>query len=125
MKHTNALCRGVAILLLLLSASLYSFAQNNFKVTGKVSDEAGKPLEGISVQVKGTSNGTVTKADGTFEIMAPSGNSTLVVSSVGFAEREIAIGGKNSITVTLSNATADLSKARLASKLPLKRRDNE
>jgi TonB-dependent starch-binding outer membrane protein SusC len=108
MKQKTALCRCVAMLILVLTASLNSFSQNNFKVTGKVSDEAGKSLDGVSVQVKGATGGTVTKADGTFEIMAPSGSATLVISSVGFAEREIAIGGKNSITVTLTNISSDL-----------------
>jgi TonB-dependent starch-binding outer membrane protein SusC len=108
MKQKTALCRGVTMLTLLLTISLFSFSQNNFKVTGKVTDETGKPVEGATVSVKGSTTGTATKADGTFEIMVPSGKSTLVISSVGFAEQDIAIGGRNSITVSLTNAASDL-----------------
>ena len=96
------------MLTLLLTISLFSFSQNNFKVTGKVADETGKPVEGATVSVKGSTTGTATKADGTFEIIAPSGNARLVISSVGFAEQEIAIGGRNSIAVSLASAASDL-----------------
>jgi TonB-dependent starch-binding outer membrane protein SusC len=108
MKHTNALCRGVAMLLLLLTASLYSFSQNNFKVTGKVTDENGKAVEGATVQVKGSTNGTATKADGTFELMAPSGNATLVITNVGFNDQELALGGKSQVTISLINSASAL-----------------
>lgn len=108
MKQQHALCRGVALCVLLLSLSLYSFSQNNFKVTGKVTDEENKPVAGATVLVKGTSNGAATKADGTFELNAPSPNSFLVISNVGFAEQEIAIGGRTSVSITLVNLASSM-----------------
>jgi TonB-dependent starch-binding outer membrane protein SusC len=109
MKRKTALRRYVGMLIMLLSISLFSFSQNNFKVTGKVLDETGKPLQGATVQVKGTTTGTSTKADGSFELMAPSGTATLVVSSVGFGEQEISLNGKSDVSVSLTNSASSLA----------------
>jgi TonB-linked SusC/RagA family outer membrane protein len=104
MIRKTALPKGVLILVLCCLSSLSLFAQN-FKVDGRVTDEANKPIEGVTVQVKGSKTSTSTKADGSFSIMAPSGTSTLVFSSVGFAATEVAINNRNQITFALS-ATA-------------------
>ena len=109
--------------LVFLFLSFLSFSQNNFKVTGKVADETGKPLEGATVSVKGSTTGTATKADGTFEIMAPSGNATLVISSVGFTEQEVAIRGKNTIAVSLVNAASDLQDVVVVGYATVKKKD--
>ena len=85
MNKKNALSKSVCLLTFLLVFSLLSFSQNNFKVTGKVTDESGKPLQGATVTVKGTAIATATGEDGSFTINAPSGRETLVITSVGFA----------------------------------------
>lgn len=63
------------------------------KVTGQVVDQDGEPLIGATVQLKGTQSGVITDIDGNFTIDAPA-NGTLVVSYVGFKDREIAINGR-------------------------------
>jgi TonB-linked SusC/RagA family outer membrane protein len=103
----NALPRGACIALLLL-ISCFSYSQNNFRVSGKVNDETGKPVEGATVQVKNSTTATATAADGSFSLMAPSGNSTLVITSVGFAETEVAIGNKSEVNVTVASLTSSL-----------------
>lgn len=76
----------VAMLLALFS--LTAFAQDR-AVTGKVTDaKDGSPLAGASVVVKGTKNGTIASADGSFSIKAPS-NATLVVSFLNYATKEV------------------------------------
>ena len=80
------------MLTLLLFSYLSAISQNNFRVTGRVTDEQGMPLLGVTVSVKGTTNATSTKADGTFELNVPSGDAVLVLTSVGFAEQEVALG---------------------------------
>ena len=62
MKRKLFLLRNVCVILLLLLTAQVSFSQNNFKVTGKVTDETGKPVQGATVQVKGTSIATATVA---------------------------------------------------------------
>ena len=80
--------------ILLFPLAILSFSQSNFRVTGKVTDETGKPVEGVTVQVKGTTIATATIADGSFSLMAPSGTSRLVITSVGYTETEVAINYK-------------------------------
>lgn len=60
------------------------------QVRGTVIDEVGEPIVGASIQVKGTSQGTVTDADGNFTLSAPS-NATLVISYVGMTTQEVAV----------------------------------
>lgn len=71
-------------------------------VSGKVTDEKGEGLPGVSVVVKGTTQGTTTDGTGSFKINAPTTNATLVFSFVGYASREVVVGSKTSITVSLT-----------------------
>ena len=63
------------------------------KVSGQVVDQSGEPLIGATVRLKGAQSGVVTDFDGNFEISAPA-NGTLVVSYVGYKDREIAVRGR-------------------------------
>jgi TonB-linked SusC/RagA family outer membrane protein len=69
-------------------------------VTGKVVDETGQPLLGVTVLEKGTNKGTVTDAAGSFSLEAGAG-STLVFSFVGFIAQEIAVSGNAPLAVVL------------------------
>lgn len=70
-------------------------------VTGKVTDEQGAGLPGVSVVVKGTSQGTNTDVNGAFRITAPNQNAVLVFSFVGFKRQEVTVGTQTSLTVRL------------------------
>ncbi len=82
--------------LLLFSAKSWLFLFFSFlttiaaaqTVTGKVADETGTPLAGVSITEKGTSNGTASKADGSFAITVQSLKAVLVFSFVGHASKE-------------------------------------
>lgn len=87
--------------------SNYLFAQSI--VTGTVADNAGKPLTGVSVTVKGTSTGTVTGTDGRFSI-ASSAKDVLVFSFIGFASQEISVRGKSFVVVVLQESVDDLEE---------------
>ena len=67
--------------------------QQTVKVKGQVVDQGGEPLIGATVRVKGAQTGVVTDFDGNFTIDAPS-NATLLVSYVGYKDREIAVRGR-------------------------------
>lgn len=108
MKNRAFLFQNVCIILLLVFTAQSSFSQNNFKVTGKVIDNAGKPVDGATVQVKGTTTATASKADGTFEVNAPSNNSTLIVSYVGFLEQEISLKGQTVVALSLTPLASSL-----------------
>ena len=89
--------------LLLLGASA-AFAQT-FSVTGTVSDEAGEPLIGSSIVIKGTTNGTVTDIDGRFTLERVSAGSVLQFAFVGFIPQEIPVGAIRTFNVRLSEET--------------------
>jgi TonB-dependent starch-binding outer membrane protein SusC len=71
-------------------------------IRGKVTGEGGVPLGGVSVQVKGTTTGTTTNNDGNFTLTVTDANVTLIISSVGYDQQEIALGGKTDINVALA-----------------------
>ncbi len=73
------------------------------EVKGKVTDESGKPLEGASILLKGTSIGAKTDASGNFSIDAPV-NATLIISYVGFETLEVKTGTETNIAVQLKSA---------------------
>lgn len=92
---------------LLFFSGIDAIAQNT-TVTGTVTDADGKPIENVSVAVKGTNNGTTTAANGTFRLVVtkPSGN-RLVFSSVGFTDKEITQSG-SSISIQLDRSSQSL-----------------
>ena len=89
------------LMLLFLGLSAKSFAQD-FTVTGRVVDEAGIPIPGVSVYVKETTNGTVTDFEGEFSIVVPQTNSILVFSSVGFEPQEIMVDEETFLDIIMS-----------------------
>lgn len=81
--------------------SLVAFSQST--VTGKVTDaKDGTPVAGATITVKGTRTATQTAADGTFKINAAP-NAVLVISSVGFAQREVGADAVANVTLTQVN----------------------
>lgn len=73
--------------------------QSKIKVTGVVEDQFG-PVVGANVVEKGTTNGTITDADGKFSLDVVS-NATLVFTYIGYAEQQIPVSGKTSFNVLL------------------------
>lgn len=69
-------------------------------IAGKVTNEKGEPLDGVSITVKGTSRGTTTNSSGVFSIEAEVGE-TLEFSMVGFQPSTLQIGASNAVTVEL------------------------
>ncbi len=78
-------------------------------ITGKVTGEAGSPLPGVSVQIKGTTRGTTTNDQGTFSIEAAS-TETLVFSYIGYTSQELIVGNNTNINVALISAGQDLQQ---------------
>ena len=77
-----------------------------FAVSGTVKNEAGEPLEGATVRVKGSTQGALTNNEGSFSLNLPDGNQTLVVSYIGYVTQEIAVAGRSSLDIVM---TADES----------------
>ncbi len=71
-------------------------------VSGKVTDQSGTPLPGVTVMLKGTTNGTITDAEGVFSLVNLPADGFLVFSFVGMKPQEINISGKTKVNVVLS-----------------------
>ncbi|NCB09718.1 MAG: SusC/RagA family TonB-linked outer membrane protein, partial [Bacteroidia bacterium] len=84
--------------------------QQQKTITGKVVDEAGVPLPGVSVVVKGTTVGIVTDLDGNYSLSVPADAKTLVFSFVGMTAQEVEIANKTNISVTLIAEVTDLDE---------------
>ena len=70
-----------------------SVTQQTIKVSGQVVDQDGEALIGATVKVKDAQSGAITDFDGNFELSVPA-NATLVISYVGYKDREIAVRGR-------------------------------
>nr|WP_319509564.1 TonB-dependent receptor [uncultured Draconibacterium sp.] len=79
-----------------------SVSQQQKSVSGTVSDDTGQPLPGVTVIIKGTTNGTVTNIDGNYSIPNISEEAILVYSFVGMQSKEIAVGTQTTIDVTMT-----------------------
>ncbi len=86
-----------------------SFSQNK-TITGKISDEKGSPLSGVTVTAKGTTQSSATNDNGTFTLQLPNGVKTLVLSSVGYADQEVDVTGNSAINVSLQTAARLLNE---------------
>jgi TonB-dependent starch-binding outer membrane protein SusC len=100
--------RRLLSLFLLLVATL-AYGQSR-TVTGNVtSGDDGSPLPGVSIVEKGTTNGTVTDADGNFSINTID-NVTLTFSFVGYASQDVNVGQRSSINIVLQQDVTALNE---------------
>jgi TonB-linked SusC/RagA family outer membrane protein len=86
--------------ILLLGLLPYTLLAQDAAVSGKVSGNDGEGIPGVSITVQGTQRGTITKADGTYDVTATP-NSTLVFSFVGYLSQVVSVSGRSTINVTL------------------------
>lgn len=94
--------------LLMLLVGFVTVAQN--KLTGKVSDEKNKEgIPGVSIAIKGTSQGATTDMNGQFTLTVSS-NAILVISSVGYETKEVTYAGQATLDISLSEAANELAQ---------------
>ena len=70
-------------------------------ITGKVSDDTGEAILGVSVAVKGTTNGAITNFDGVFTLSNVSEGETITVSCIGFIKQEFIVRSQNVYNITM------------------------
>ena len=80
------------------------------RISGTVTDESGSPLQGVTVQVKGTTIGALTDASGKYNLNNAPQDATLVFSFIGMATQEITSEGRNLIDVVLKEAAIGLEE---------------
>ncbi len=89
----------ISLCFMVLCISAIAYAQNS--ITGTVTDVGDEPLPGVTVYIKGTTNGTITNMDGNYTISNIPENTTLVFSFIGMETQEIEVGNQTSINITL------------------------
>jgi TonB-linked SusC/RagA family outer membrane protein len=102
MKKLYCFGSSLVLLLLLLAGSALAQSKPPVTITGKITAaKTNETLPGVTVLLKGTTNGTATGADGTYSLSVPGGDGTLIFSFVGYVKREVPLNGKTSISLSL------------------------
>lgn len=99
---------ALLLLVLLLCGGIAVLAQSK-NITGTVKDVSGAPIAGVSVSVKNTSVNSRSDENGRFTIQAPKG-ATLLISNVGFQDKEISITDENNYDIQLVASTKDMEE---------------
>ena len=79
-------------------------------ISGKVLDDAGLPLPGVSVKVTGLAIATITDANGAYSIRVPDGNASLEFSFIGYAKQIVNIAGRTSLNIELKSDSQNLQE---------------
>ena len=87
------------------SNSLQQQSGKERTITGQVVDAKGEPLIGVSILVKGTTDGAITDLDGNYKIMTKSNNPVIVYSYIGYKTQEIPLKGQTAINITMMDDT--------------------
>ncbi len=92
-------------------------------VRGKVTDEKGDVLPGVNIILKGTQSGTVSNAEGAYEIQVPGDNAILIFSFVGYLSQEVTAGQRTSLDISLKTDEKALEEVVVVGYGEVNRRD--
>ena len=84
--------------------------QDGKKISGKVTDQSGAPLPGVTVVIKGTTIGITTDTDGNFTLSTPANAQTLAFSFIGMQGQEVEIQGRSTLNISLKQETIGLEE---------------
>lgn len=107
-KNYQTFARAVWLSMAVCLIALSAFSQNG-TIKGTITDATGGGIPGAAIKIKGTNLGTSTDADGKFAIVAKAGD-VLVISSTGFAKKEITIGKSTTLNIKLQDAEEHLDE---------------
>jgi len=97
--------------------------QPSLTVTGKVTDEEGEPLAGVSIRVKNINTGVVSGTNGEYIIKVPTVNNVLIFSFLGFASQEVALGNRLTLNIRLKKSNFNLNETVVVAYGTVKRGD--
>lgn len=80
-------------------------------ISGKVTDEDGHPLAGVTITVKGTGTSTTTEEQGNYSLLMPKNGATLLFSTLGFVSEEVVVNNESTINIILKAFVEDLDEA--------------
>ena len=85
-------------------------SQQSLKILGKVTDADGNPLPGVTIVVKGTTQGTVSDSEGNYTLADIPRDAVLVFSFVGMKTQEVEVAGKSNINISMSEESIGLNE---------------
>jgi TonB-linked SusC/RagA family outer membrane protein len=88
--------------------SLPVYAQQGIKISGSVTDDNNQLLEGVTVMVRGTTQGIMSDDRGEYSLTVPSDSAVLIFSSVGYVKQEVNVGKRRIITVIMKEEAEEL-----------------
>ena len=102
----------IACLLLALSISFSALAQQGRTLTvhGRITDPQQQPVPGVTVQIKGTTQGIIADAEGNYSLAVPSEGSVLIFSCLGYETQDITVAGRAVINVVLPEESSQLEE---------------
>lgn len=89
-------------LCLIACSSMQSLYAQQIQIAGKITDSNGKPISGVTINVKGANQGTSTNENGLFTLNT-NANAILSISAVGYSPQEIQVNGRKTISISLVN----------------------
>lgn len=115
--------KALLFLILVYSSINYGYAQSK-SVTGTVTDaETAEPLIGVVVSIKGSTVGTQTDVNGKFKLNVPSTSTVLQLKYLGFITKEVAVGDKSDLKITLKQDLTNLNEVVVIGYGTVNRRD--
>ena len=82
--------------------------QDQIVIKGKVTDDKGEPIPGVNIIIVEYNTGTITSADGTYELSIPDDNVSISFTFIGFEKQIIAVEGQTEINITLQTEVSEL-----------------
>src|SRR6218665_580858 len=99
---------------LLLTLGVHDIQAQTRTVKGRVTDEKGEGVPGASVKIKGTSGGTVTDADGNYEIVVPEGKDVLEISQMTYETKDVKVSAEGNVeSVVLAESSKDVGEVEI------------
>ena len=113
--------RGLSMMLFVLFSVTVATAQ--LLVRGTVVDQTGESVIGASIQVKGTTQGTITDIDGKFSLGVPNKKSIIVISFIGYATKELQVDTSKPMSIVLEEDTKVLDEVVVVGYQEVKKSD--
>lgn len=113
--------RGLSMMLFVLFSVIVAMAQ--VLVRGTVVDQTGESVIGASIQVKGTTQGTITDIDGKFSLGVPDKKSVIVVSFIGYATKELQVDTSKPMSIVLEEDTKVLDEVVVVGYQEVRKKD--
>jgi len=123
LKNFKLIRQALSMLCLTLLFAFTANAQSEFIVTGTISDEFEAPLPGASVLEKGTTNGVSTDFDGNYSITVSNQNAILIISYIGYGEKEVPVEGNSEVNTSLEPSASSLDEVVVVGYGAVKKKD--